>query len=126
MGKQGVKLSKLGYTAIPVTCLVIFAYIAANPTTVGMTAGDGNLLVELFPSLFLILVSVYLLAKSRGTGKFGGVVGFGLGLVFFLGNANDQGLVTAELLQGLTINQLQIWVMCLSVIIGGIVYSYSK
>jgi len=126
MGKQGVKLSKLGYTAIPVTCLVIFAYIAANPTTVGMTAGDGNLLVELFPSLFLILVSVYLLAKSRGTGKFGGVVGFGLGLIFFLDTANTEGLVTAELLQGLTINQLQIWVMCLSVIIGGIVYSYSK
>ena len=101
MGKKRKKtISSLAYTAVPITCLVIFAYIAANPGTVGMTAGDGNLLVELFPSLFLILVSTYLLAKSKGTGKFGGVVGFGLGLVFFLGNANDQGLVTAELLQG--------------------------
>ena len=124
--KTRKRLETLGYTAIPVTILVLFAYIASNPQAVGVTTGDGGILVDLFPGLFLILVSLYLLAKSRGTGQLGGMMGVVLGLGFFLNTADTEGLIPAELLAGLTVNELQIWTMALSVIFGGILYSYNK
>lgn len=120
------QFNQLAYTAIPVMVLVIFAYIAAHPDILGMEAGDGNTLVNLFPSLFLIAVSVVLVSRSRGTGVFGGFLGFGLGLVLLITDADTATLIPEELLAGLAVNELQIWIMAFAVIFGAIGYSYKK
>ena len=54
------------------------------------------------------------------------MIGVGLGLCYFINSADTLGLITVEMLSGLTIGELQIWIMGLSTILGGISYAYSR
>ena len=54
------------------------------------------------------------------------IMGLGMSLCYLLGEANTLGLVVDAMLGGLTISQLQIWIMAMSALLGGVLYSFHK
>lgn len=108
--------------------IILFAYIflVMYPDVAGLPADSADTMITLFPGLFIIIIAIYAFSDSRGVGRVACMIGIGLGLCYFIDSANTAGLVTIEMLSGLTVGQLQIWIMGLSTILGGISYAYSR
>lgn len=125
---MGRKRNRNDYAPIAITILVIvvFVFISRYPATVNMDASAGNTLVSLFPGIFVGLISIFILAESGGYGQVPGLMGIGMSLCFLVGELNTNGLVTSQMLSGLTISQVQIWIMVLSTLLGGVLYSYRR
>ena len=94
------------------------AYVDIDPTV-------GGTLLRLLPGFIVIAVCVYVIAETSGVGKTGASIGLGIGLCYLVNAANVEGLITAEMLSGLTIPQVQIWIMIISTIMGAIIYASS-
>ena len=101
---------------------VLFYY----PDLIGLPVGASDIFIALFPGLFLTGISIYMLSHSHGAGSMAGMLGVGFGVVLLLSQADAEGLVTAEMLSGLTLDQLQIWVMVFSTVAGAVFYNISK
>ena len=125
---MGRRRSRFDNQLVVVTVLVIvvFMFIVMYPGTVNMEASAGNTLVSLFPGIFVGLVSIYILADTSGYGKVPGLMGVGMSLCFLLGELNSTGLVTSQMLSGLLVGQVQIWIMVISTLLGGVLYAYSR
>lgn len=102
--------------------LAIYALLVVNPGLVGMDAASAETMYTLFPSLYAILVCIYAYFDTSRLGRFACMVGLGFSFCLFLNTANGEGLITAELLSGLTVGQLQIWTVVVSTVVGGIGY----
>ena len=89
-----------------------------------MSSGAGSTLVTLFPGIFVSLICLYVIADSKGVMLVPAIMGLGMSLCYLLGEANTLGLVTASMLSGLTVSQLQIWVMAMSALLGGVLYTF--
>ena len=114
------------YMWVFLTMIIIFLAITAYPTVIQLDTSIGITLTKLFPTLFLVCIGIYFLATSDRTGKFGSMICLGLGLCLFLDQVEVLGLISTEMLSGLTILQIQTWTMALSVIFGAILFSSSK
>jgi len=105
--------------------IILFAYIflVMYPDVIGVPADSADTMITLFPGLLVVIVSIYGFSESRGIGRVASMIGLGFGLCYFIDTANTLGLITAEMLSGLTVGQLQIWIMAISTILGGVAYS---
>lgn len=119
---------KFDYAPIATTVLIIvvFLFIVLNPGIVNMSAGAGSTLMTLFPGIFLSLICLYVIAETGGYYTVPAVMGLGMGLCFLLGEANTLGLVVDAMLGGLTVGQAQIWIMVMSSLLGGVLFSFQK
>ena len=109
-----------------VLVIVVFVFISKYPATLNMSASAGNTLVSLFPGIFVGLMSIFILSESSGYGQVPGLMGIGMSLCFLVGELNTNGLVTSQMLSGLTVSQVQIWIMVFSTLMGGLLYSYRR
>lgn len=112
--------------AVMVLIIMIFWFISKYPHVINMDAGAGALLISLFPAIFVGLISIYTLAETGSYGRVPGMMGIGMSLCFLIGELDTHGLVTAQMLSGLTISQVQIWVMVISTLLGGVLYAYQR
>ena len=105
--------------------IILFAYIflVMYPDVIGVPADSAETMFTLFPGLLVILISIYGFRESRGLGRVACMIGLGFGLCYFIDSADTLGLITAEMLSGLTVGEAQIWIMAISTILGGISYS---
>ena len=124
MGRRG----KFDYAPIATTVLIIvvFMFIVLNPGTVNMSSSAGSTLMTLFPGIFVSLICLYVIAETGGYYIVPAVMGLGMSLCYLLGEANTLGLVVDAMLGGLTVSQLQIWIMAMSALMGGVLFSYHK
>lgn len=106
--------------------LIVFVafiwYIAVNPVGLGLPAGIGESIIGVTPGL---LVSFLCLKGYRDAGAGVGsiaLVGVGVGLALFVGSAYDQGMVTASMLDSMTVAELQTWLIVISALLAGIDY----
>lgn len=120
-----MKKHQMKYVLTGGLILAAYGILVINPGVLGLPAASAQAMYGLFPSIFVIIVSIYGFSDSRGLGRVGSMIGLGFGLCFFIGAANTAGLVTAEMLSGLSIYQLQLWIMILSTIGGGVAYAFS-
>jgi len=104
--------------------IVVFITIVKFPNIIGLDTNVGMILTNMWPGLFLSCIAIYMYFKADKNGKFGGLMFMGLCFCILLGQANTQGLLTTEILHGLTVIQLQAWVLGVSIIAGA--FSYSK
>ena len=119
---------KFDYAPIATTVLIIvvFMFIVLNPGTVNMSSSAGSTLMTLFPGIFVSLICLYVIAETGGYYIVPAVMGLGMSLCYLLGEANTLGLVVDAMLGGLTVSQLQIWIMAMSALMGGVLFSYHK
>ena len=112
--------------AITVLIIVVFMFIVMNPGTVNMSSGAGSTLMTLLPGIFISLICLYTIAETGGFYTVPAIMGLGMSLCYLLGEANTLGLVVNSMLGGLTISQLQIWVMLMATLLGGCLYAYQR
>jgi len=112
--------------AITVLIIVVFMFIVMNPGTVNMSAGAGSTLMTLLPGIFISLICLYTIAETGGFYTVPAIMGLGMSLCYLLGEANTLGLVVDAMLGGLTISQLQIWVMLMATLLGGTLYALQR
>ena len=106
--------------------LAIYALLVVDPGLIGMTVADAETMYTLFPSLYFIIVCIYAYFDTGRLGRFACMVGLGFGFCYFLDVANTEALITAEMLSGLTVGQLQIWSLILTNTGGAIGYHTSR
>jgi len=119
---------KFDYAPIAVTVLIIvvFMFIVMNPGIINMSSSAGSTLMTLLPGIFISLICLYTIAETGGFYTVPAVMGLGMALCYLLGEADTLGLVVDAMLGGLSISQLQIWIMVMSALLGGVLYSYHK
>ena len=103
--------------------IVIFIAITAYPAAIGLDPDVGYTLTNLFPSLFLGCIAIYSLKRADKTGKFGGFMVMGIALCLFIAEADAEGLISAQMLTGLTVLQTQVWIMAVSTFMGALLFS---
>ncbi len=106
--------------------IALFFFIYRYYATVGIDPTVGTALFTLLPGFIIIAIAIYTTAETRGGGKLGGSIGVGIGLCYLFNAVDGLGLITAEMLSGLTVPQLQIWTMIISTIFGFILYGASR
>jgi len=123
-----VKRRRFDFAPIAVTVLIIvvFMFIVMNPGTVNMSSGAGSTLMTLLPGIFISLICLYTIAETGGFYTVPAIMGLGMSLCYLLGEANTLGLVVDAMLGGLTVSQLQIWVMLMATLLGGTLYAYQR
>ena len=112
--------------AITVLIIVVFMFIVMNPSTVNMSSGAGSTLMTLLPGIFISLICLYTIAETGGFYTVPAIMGLGMSLCYLLGEANTLGLVVDAMPGGLTVSQLQIWVMLMATLLGGTLYAYQR
>lgn len=102
--------------------IIVFGFygLSVNPGLLGLTTVNINTLFGLLPGLLVALVSIISVNKTSGIGKMGSIFGVGIGLIVLIGSADTAGLVTPDMLNGLTIVQTKIWIIVGSIIVGAI------
>ena len=106
--------------------LVAYAILVVNPGLIGLPANAAQDMYTLFPSIFVLIITVYALKESKGLGKVASGIGVGFGVAYLIDATNTLGLITAEILHGLTVYQLQLWAMVLGTVGGACAYKLSK
>ena len=109
-------------TAFLIVFMAVLLYIAANSTTLGLPSSLGDDLISLFPGLLLSFISLKGYSDGRGPTKSLALFFFSIGLALLVGSANDLTLVTDDMLTGLTIAQLQTWIIVFGGIFTGVDY----
>jgi len=105
-----------------VIVLAVFWFLRENPGILSWSPADAQVLVDLLPSLLVIGFSIYLLTLGQRPVQMGGCIVLGIGLSALLGAADVQGLITVEMLSGLTVSQLQIWTVAVATVFGFLLY----
>jgi hypothetical protein len=119
------RIKDLNIIAVGGFLITIFYVIVRYPNMVGMDPASGGILFQLLPSLILIIVSLFVAKQSNGATRAGAVTFIGVTLAYLINVANGLGLITVDMLSGLTIAQLQIWVVVMGAIFGAIAYASS-
>jgi len=104
----------------------IFFFILKYPTVVNIDPSTATTLFNLLPAFIIIAISIYVTAETRGGGRLGGCLGLGIGLCYLLNAVDGEGLITAGMLSGLTLIQLQTWTMIGATVFGFILYGTSR
>jgi len=115
--------SNLNIIAAGGIMIIVFFFIYRYGGGVDLNIYVGTTLFELLPSLIITIIYIFITASTEGVGKFGGTLGVGISLCFLFERADNLGLITSEMLSGLTIFQIQIWTMIIATIIGAIIYT---
>jgi len=123
MGKSKVDIAPI---AVTILVIMLFWYISQNPNVINMSSGAGLTLLTLFPAMFVGFISLLGISQSKGYFSVPSVMLLGMSLCFFIGEADSLGLVSTSMLGGLTLSQVQIWIMAMSVLLGGALYTYKK
>ena len=121
-----VKRRRFDFAPIAITVLIIavFMFVVLRPGTLNMSATAGSTLMTLFPGIFVSIICLFVIADSRGVFLAPAIMGLGMSLCYLVGEANTLGLVTASMLSGLSVSQLQIWIMAMSALLGGVLYTF--
>jgi len=104
----------------------MFLFILRYPGTVNIDPATAATLFNLLPAFIIIAISIYVTAETRGGGRLGGCLGLGIGLCYLLNAVDGEGLITAGMLSGLTLIQLQTWTMIGATVFGFILYGTSR
>lgn len=104
--------------------IVFFLAITAYPDAMMINSSVGTTLTTILPTLLLVSMAIYMFTQVDRAGVFGGFLFIGMALSVFMGEANTMGLVTAEMLVGLTIQQAQTWIMAVSVFFGAALFAF--
>lgn len=105
--------------------IAMFFFLYQYHDIVNVDPTVANTLFALLPGFIIVSACVYVTAEGGGVGKLGGSMGIGIGLCYLLHATDTEGLITAEMLSGLTIPQLQIWTMIIATLLGTIMYATS-
>jgi len=100
-------------------------YLIKYHGTINIDVTVGNNLFSLLPSFIAVIACLFITATTTGVSRFGGSVGTGISLCFMFSNLDTLGLFVG-FLSDLTLAQVQIWTMIISVLFGAVLYAATQ
>lgn len=100
--------------------VVIVIALSYTKTDLGLDSNIDNDLVTLLPGLFVVIAGLALAAGASGVFCVPAMGFVGVGFAVFAGELDTLGILTSDMLSGLTVAQLQLWIIALGLIAGGI------
>lgn len=97
-----------------IVLLTVLIYIALYPAELGLPATISDNMIDIIPGIIVALMGFKGYHDSRGINRSLSLILLGVGLALFTGTINTMGLITVEMFNGLTIMQLQTWIIILS------------
>jgi hypothetical protein len=113
--KEYVKIA-----AVAVSLVAVVATLTYGKTVLGLAADIDVSFAVLLPGLAIVGVGCVMVAITPGVFKFPSFFMIGLGVAVLLGEMNSLSLLTPTMLEGLTVAQLQVWVIVVSLIFGAL------
>ena len=105
-----------------IVLVTVLFYIALYPAELGLPATISDNMIDIIPGLIVSIMGFKGYRDSRGINRSLSLILIGVGLSLFAGVANTMGLITVEMFNGLTIMQLQTWVIIISTLIAAAHY----
>jgi len=101
--------------------VVTFLTLFYSGDILGLSPTIDSDYITLVPGLFIFIIGAGATWTVRGVYQFASMSCVGIGVAILIGDMHTLGLVTEELLAGLTLAQLQLWTIVISGIAGGII-----
>jgi len=114
--------------AVFMALIVLILFFAGGyATTLGLSVTISEDLIAVFPGLFIFIIGIASISQTMGNplvvGGFGTI---GIGLAFLIQEMYDAAIISDVMLAGATIAQLEILVIIVSIMMGGVAYASSK
>jgi len=106
-----------------VTLMFVFMIVALMifDTQLGLPADIEMDFIQLFPGLLGIVIGLGLTTYTRGLFALPALFLVGVAFAHLSSTMWDMGLINTLMLTGLTIGELQIWIIIISTLLGGII-----
>jgi len=115
-----VKLKEL-LTVLPIVSLVVvFLAMFYFADDLGFDADIDTDFLLLLPGLAAFVIGITLFAITRGMYAFPALMVVGIGLAQLFGTLDTMGMITSQMKAGLTIAQIQLWIIVIFSLVGGI------
>lgn len=108
-----------------VSLFVVFIAMFYFAEDLGFDADMDTDFLLLLPGLAAFVIGIALLTVTKGTFAFPAMMVIGLGLAYLFGTLDTMDMLTTELKAGLTIEQIQLWIIVIFSLVGGIVNAVS-
>ena len=105
--------------------LALIAFLVYGGDSLGLETDVETDLIALLPGIGIFVVGMFLVPQG-GLFALPGLGAMGVGLAFLLEEMYNLELISTEMLQGLTIGEVQLWCIVLSLLIGAVVSGVTK
>jgi hypothetical protein len=112
--KEDLKIAFMGATFI-----VMIVILSLFKTELGLDTSVDVDFIELMPSLFGAVIGFVIVGALKGVFCVPGMFVVGLAGAHLATTMNTQGLFTVEILNGLSLAQLNMWILIFCTLIGG-------
>ena len=106
--------------------VVVFLALFYFGDQLGFATNIETEFVQVLPGLFIFIVGMLIVATVKGVFTLPGMMIVGVGVAYLFGTLDTMGYITAQMLTGLTIAQLQLWIIIISTLFGAIAAAYTR
>ena len=106
--------------------VVVFLALFYFGDQLGFATNIETEFVQVLPGLFIFIVGMLIVATVKGVFTLPGMMIVGVGVAYLFGTLDTMGYITSQMLTGLTIAQLQLWIIIISTLFGAIAAAYTR
>ena len=106
--------------------IAIFYFLISYSTNLGFDTDIGTDFIVVFPGLFVSIVGFLVVARISGLYSLPGMAAVGIGIAFLMEALYDLGYITTQMMTGLTIGEIQMWVIIIACFCGAIIASVTS
>ncbi len=115
-----VKLKEFLAVLPVVSLIVVFLAMFYFGEDLGFDADMDTDFLRLLPGLAAFVIGMTLFVITKGMFAFPALMVVGVGLAHLFGTLDVMGMITTEMKTGLTIAQMQLWIIVIFSLVGGI------
>ncbi len=115
-----VKLKEFLAVLPIVSLVVVFLAMFYFAEDLGFDADMDTDFLQVLPGLAAFVIGMTLFAITRGMFAFPAFMVVGMGLAHLFGTLDTMGMITSQMKTGLTIEQIQLWIVVIFSLVGGI------
>jgi len=119
MGRRRENFNVIAGTGI---IIGVFYYIYHYHPILNIDITVPQILFTVLPAIIVTAICIYVTCEARGAGRLGGCIATGAALCYLFYGLDVEGLITVDMFWGLTVAQVQTWVMILSTLVGAVLY----
>ena len=102
--------------------LAIIFFMLNYAPSLGFSPTSGTDLITILPGIAIFAIGILIIATVRNyLFFFPAITVMGIGFSFLMGELYDLGIVTPIMLEGLSLSQLQLWIVIISALVGACV-----
>lgn len=103
-----------------VSLVVVFLAMFYFAEDLGFDADMDTDFLQILPGLAAFVIGITLFAITKGMFAFPALMVVGMGLAHLFGTLDTMGMITSQMKTGLTIAQIQLWIIVIFSLVGGI------